>query len=63
MLDIYVNTGEWIRSLQTHMSGAVDGTCFHLPSPMHLHAFWLVKESAFPERNFKVLVEAEGATK
>jgi hypothetical protein len=57
MVDIYINTGEWIQSLQGHMSSAVDGTCFHLPTDMHHHAFWLVKNNWFPERDFKVIVE------
>jgi len=36
---------------------AADGDCFYLPTLMHLHAFQLVKDSSFPERNFKVEVE------
>ena len=63
MMDVYISVGEWIYSLQSRMTTAVDDTCFHLPTPMHLHAFWLVKDSCFPDRNFKVLVETEGFAK
>ena len=63
MMDIYISVGEWINSLQSHMKMAVDGTCFHLPTPMHLHAFVIVKDNCFPDRNFKVLVETTDVAK
>lgn len=49
--------GEWMNSLQSLMSNAADGDCFYLPTYMHLHAFFLVKEAEFPERDFKVEVK------
>ena len=48
--------GEWMNTLQICMNNAVDGDCFYLPTPMHLHAFDLVKEQGFAERDFKVKV-------
>ena len=56
-MDINVQSGEWINSLTSRMMNAADGDCFYLPTLMHLHAFQLVKDSLFPERNFKVEVE------
>jgi hypothetical protein len=56
-MDINVQSGEWINSLTSRMMNAADGDCFYLPTLMHLHAFQLVKDSSFPERNFKVEVE------
>jgi hypothetical protein len=53
-MEIYISLGEWINTLQCRMSNAVDGDCFYLPSLMHLHAFYLVKDASFPDRNFKV---------
>jgi len=53
-MEIYISLGEWINALQDRMSNAVDGDCFYLPSQMHFHAFQLVKEASFPERNFRV---------
>jgi hypothetical protein len=53
-MEIYISVGEWINTLQIRMSNAVDGDCFYLPSLMHLHAFYLVKDASFPDRNFKV---------
>jgi hypothetical protein len=49
-----VSVGEWMNTLQSLMSHAADGDCFRLPTDMHLHAFFLVKEAAFPDRDFKV---------
>tara|TARA_R110000868_G_scaffold273818_2_gene533056 strand:+ start:552 stop:743 length:192 start_codon:yes stop_codon:yes gene_type:complete len=63
MMDVHIAVGEWIHSIQCHMKLAVDDTCFHLPTPMHVHAFWIVKEGYFPEKNFKLVVEKEGALK
>jgi hypothetical protein len=55
-MDIHhVFVGEWMNTLQCLMSNAADGDVFCLPTPMHLHAFLLVKEN-FPERDFKVEV-------
>lgn len=56
-MDITVGMGEWINSLTSRMMDATDGDCFYLPTLMHLHAFQLVKDTSFPERNFKVEVE------
>ena len=53
---IHISLGEWINALQNRMSNAVDGDCFCLPTDMHLHAYTLVKEGSFPERDFKVEV-------
>jgi hypothetical protein len=56
-MDIHIHVGEWLKSLLDYMTNAEENTCFHVPTSMHLHAFWLMKNSHFPERNFKVLVE------
>lgn len=56
-MEIHVSMGEWMNTLMNRMMNAADGDCFYLPSHMHLHAFLLVKESSFPERNFKVELE------
>jgi hypothetical protein len=56
-MDIHVNVGEWINTLQSRMSNASDGDCFYLPTSMHLHAFSLLKEGYFPERDFKVKLD------
>jgi hypothetical protein len=53
-MEISVSVGEWINALQTRMMNATDGDCFLLPTYMHLHAFTLLKEGMFPERDFKV---------
>jgi len=53
---IYISLGEWMNTLQNRMSNAVDGDCFCLPTDMHLHAYTLVKEGSFPDRDFKVEV-------
>ena len=58
-MEIHISLGEWINTLQIRMGNAVDGDCFYLPSLMHLHAFQLVKEASFPERNFRVALEEE----
>ena len=54
-MTIYVAIGEWINTLQNRMATAADGDVFCLPTPMHLHAFFLAKEN-FPGRDFKVEV-------
>jgi len=48
--------GEWMNSLMSRMMNAMDGDCFYLPTPMHLHAFLLLKEASFANKNFKVEV-------
>jgi hypothetical protein len=53
-MEIYISLGEWMNTLQGRMNSAVDGDCFCLPSHMHLHAYELVKETWFPDRDFKV---------
>ena len=58
-MEIHISLGEWINTLQIRMGNAVDGDCFCLPSQMHLHAFQLVKDASFPDRNFRVELEKE----
>ena len=48
--------GEWMNALMSSMNSAVDGDAFLLPTDMHLHAFWLLKEASFADKNFKVEV-------
>jgi len=55
-MDINVCMGEWMNSLTSRMMNAADGDCFYLPTDMHLHAFYLLKETAFADKNFKVEV-------
>ena len=55
-MEIQVFMGEWMNSLMSRMVDAVDGDCFYLPTPMHLHAFLLLKEASFADKNFKVEV-------
>jgi hypothetical protein len=38
----------------SRMMSAADGDCFYLPTDMHLHAFLLLKEASFADKNFKV---------
>lgn len=56
-MDIHIAVGEWIHTLLDRMQNAMDGDCFYLPTPMHLHAYLLVKEENFPDRHFKVEVQ------
>jgi len=58
-MEIYISLGEWMNTLRIRMDNAVDGDCFYLPSRMHLHAFQLVKEASFPDRNFRVELKEE----
>lgn len=58
-MEIQVLHGEWMQSLSTRMDHAVEGDCFLLPSPIHLHAFQLVKDAQFPGKNFIVRVRQE----
>ena len=56
-MEIPVSVGEWIQALSNRMSNAVDGDCFLLPTPMHLHAFETLQEQEqFVGKNFKVKV-------
>jgi hypothetical protein len=55
-MEIQVFMGEWMNSLMSRMMDAMDGDCFYLPTPMHLHAFLLLKEASFADKNFKVEV-------
>jgi len=55
-MEIYVSVGEWMNSLLGRMDNAADGDCFYLPTMMHLHAFMLLKEERFADKNFKVEV-------
>jgi hypothetical protein len=57
-MDIHViGVGEWTHNLLIRMNNAVDGDLFSLPTPMHLHAFMLLKEGSFPNRDFKVEIK------
>jgi hypothetical protein len=53
-MDVTVFMGEWISSLRNRMNSAMDGDCFCLPTSMHLHAFNLLKEELYADRDFKV---------
>tara|TARA_B100000214_G_scaffold371234_1_gene347231 strand:- start:63 stop:248 length:186 start_codon:yes stop_codon:yes gene_type:complete len=55
-MEIYISTGEWIASIKNKMENAIEGSCFHLPSFMHLHAFEIIKNQAFSNKNFKVVI-------
>jgi hypothetical protein len=52
-MEIQISTGEWLASLGKRMSTAMDGDLFCLPTPMHVHAFSLLKDSQFPQRNLE----------
>ena len=52
-----IGVGEWMQNLSSRMKTAVDGDLFVLPSAMHLHAYNLLKESCFPEKNLTVEVK------
>jgi hypothetical protein len=52
-MEIHVFTGEWLTSLSNRMASAMDGDIFCLPTPMHVHAFSLLKDSQFPQRNLE----------
>mgnify|MGYP000986913778 CR=1 FL=1 len=58
-MDVHVNMGEWINSLTNRMSNAADGDCFYLPTLMHLHAYTILKDGPFADRNFKVEVKEQ----
>jgi len=60
-MDIHViSVGEWINSLMSRMMNAGEGDCFYLPTLMHLHAYTILKEGSFPDRDFKVEVRHQG---
>ena len=50
-MEIQISTGEWLASLGKRMANAMDGDIFCLPTPMHVHAFFLLKDSEFHQRN------------
>jgi hypothetical protein len=52
-MEIQISTGEWLASLGKRMASAMDGDIFCLPTPMHVHAFFLLKDSQFPQRNLE----------
>jgi hypothetical protein len=56
-MEVYVSVGEWMNSLMSRMTNAVDGDCFYLPTQMHLHAFMLLQAEKFADKNFKVEVK------
>jgi len=57
-MDIHViSVGEWMNSLMSRMDSAMDGDCFYLPTLMHLHAYNLLKEGSFPNKDFKVEIK------
>jgi hypothetical protein len=56
-MDIHVCVGEWTNSLRCRMDNAVEGDVFCLPTSMHLHAFSLLQEAYFPDRDFKVKLD------
>ncbi len=56
-MDINIGTGEWMNSLMSRMTSAMDGDCFYLPTLMHLHAYSILKEDFFPDRTFKVEIK------
>jgi hypothetical protein len=59
-MDVHsVGVGEWMNSLMSRMMNATDGDLFCLPTQMHLHAYILLKEGSFADRNFKVEVKEQ----
>jgi len=54
MSDIYVGVGEWMASMGKRMENAGPNDTFHLPTTMHLHAFTVLQEDAFPGKRFRV---------
>lgn len=56
-MDVHVALGEWTYSLMSRMMSAMDGDCFVLPTQMHLHAYTILKEASFPDRDFKVEIK------
>jgi len=58
-MDVHIAVGEWMNSLMSRMTDAADGDCFYLPTLMHLHAYTLLKEGFFQDRNFKVEIKEQ----
>ena len=59
-MEIPVLVGEWTRSLSCRMSSAVDGDCFVLPTPIHLHAFEILTgEEQFVNKKFRVKLASD----
>jgi hypothetical protein len=59
-MEIAIAVGEWTQSLSCRMSNAVDGDCFVLPTPIHLHAFeTLVGEEQFANKKFRVKLASD----
>jgi hypothetical protein len=59
-MEISVSVGEWTRALSCRMSSAVDGDCFVLPTPIHLHAFeTLAEEGQFANKKFRVKLASD----
>ena len=56
-MEIKISVGEWMNSLKNRMETAIEGDCFHLPTPMHYHAFTLLNEHEFPDKHFKVTIK------
>lgn len=52
-----IGVGEWMQTLSCRMNNAVDGDLFVLPSAMHLHAYEILKEASFPQKNLKVEIK------
>ena len=57
MCTYVIGVGEWLQTLSSRMNSAVDGDLFVLPSTMHLHAYNILKEGSFPEKNLKVEIK------
>lgn len=55
-MEIPIFMGQWMNSISHQMSSASDGDVFLLPSFMHLHAFELIKQEHFPDKDIKVKV-------
>jgi hypothetical protein len=57
-MDIHViSVGEWTNSLMSRMMNAGEGDLFCLPTAMHLHAYMLLKDTMFADREFKVEIK------
>ena len=52
-----IGVGEWMQTLSCRINNAVDGDLFVLPSAMHLHAYNILKEASFPQKNLKVEIK------
>jgi hypothetical protein len=59
-MEIPISSGEWMQTLCVRMNNAAEGDCFLLPSSMHFHAYEVLKEAQFPEKNFKVKIGSTG---